>query len=289
MKQIYNHSKTDSDHLNNPERFFQNLEIPFEKSREEVWSALENRLTEKPSSKTFSINSYRLAFGIAAAVLLIAGVFSLLRFYTTSVYCPPGHHLSYTLPDKSTVEMNADSKMAFRPFWWRFTRQIHFEGEGYFEVEKGRKFDVISEFGRTVVLGTSFNIYSRDNEYKVTCITGKVKVISFNATEAVLDPEYEASVDTEGNIAISREKSVEESHAWINNMFSFTSRPLVQVLNEIERQYDVKITLIGDQDYSYSGYFTKNRPIEETLALVCKPFGLIFVKISEKKYEILQN
>ena len=30
---------------------------------------------------------------------------------------------------------------------------------------------------KTVVLGTSFNIYSRNTNYQVTCVTGKVRVI----------------------------------------------------------------------------------------------------------------
>jgi ferric-dicitrate binding protein FerR (iron transport regulator) len=107
---------------------------------------------------------HKLVLGIAAALLLLAGIFSLLRFYTTTKSCPAGQHLSYILPDGSSVEMNADSKITFHPLWYRFARKIDFEGEGYFEVKKSKKFEVVSESGTTEVLGTSFNIYSRDNE-----------------------------------------------------------------------------------------------------------------------------
>jgi ferric-dicitrate binding protein FerR (iron transport regulator) len=289
MKHFYDHSNPQSDPLKTPAGFFQNLELPFERSREEVWADLDKKLAEKPAPKISAFSINKLTIGIAAAVLLLAGVLSLLRFYTTTVYCPPGEHLSYILPDKSTVEMNAESRMEYHPLWWRFNRKINFEGEGFFEVEKGKEFAVVSEIGRIVVLGTSFNIYSRDSEYKVSCFTGKVKVISFRKAEAVLSPEYEASVDLDGNIIMYREVSAGVSHAWVNNMFNFTSRPLAMVFNEIGRQYDVKITFSQGLDYSYTGYFTKNRPVEETLTLVCKPFGLTFVRISEKEYEISQN
>jgi len=179
--------------------------------------------------------------------------------------------------------------MAFKPLWWWYSRKLNFEGEGFFEVEKGKKFEVVSNVGRTEVLGTSFNIYSRDREYKVNCITGKVKVTSFTLDEVVLSPEYQAKVDSEGNIEVWKEFKAGLSHSWVSNMFNFTARPLVQVLNEIGRQYNVTVTSKAGLEYSYTGYFSKVRSVEEVLTLVCKPFGLTFVRISEKEYEIFQN
>jgi ferric-dicitrate binding protein FerR (iron transport regulator) len=289
MKHNYPHIDPDNHPEGAPGDFFQGLEVPFEKTKDEAWAELEKKLAEKPAAKLRTIGSYRLATGVAASLLLMAGILSILRFYTKTVYCPAGQHLSYNLPDNSTVELNADSKMTFRPLWWRFSRKINFEGEGFFRVEKGRKFEVVSGIGRTEVLGTSFNIYSRDNEYKVACMTGKVRVISFTSEEVVLGPEYEASINKEGKIAVRKEANTSESPAWTGNMFNFKARPLVQVLNEIGRQYDVKIEIKTESEYYYTGYFSKNRPLEETLALVCKPFGLTFTRISDKEYEIFQN
>lgn len=289
MKHNYDHIDKNSLPVKTPEGFFQSMEIPYEKTPEDVWARLDERISGMPSRKISAFKSYRLSLSIAAAVLLLAGTFSLLRFYTASVICPSGQHLSYILPDGSSVEMNADSKMEFKPLWWRFSRQINFEGEGYFKVEKGKKFVVISEIGRTEVMGTSFNVYSRDDEYKVTCFTGKVRVVSFSSEEAVLSPEYEASVDADGNIAVRKDVIADETQIWISNRFNFTARPLIQVLNEIGRQFDVIITTKALPDYSYTGYFTKDRPVEEVLTLVCKPFGLTFARISEKEYKIYQN
>ena len=287
MKHIYEHI----DHRNpgNPEEFFQGVEIPFTRSREEAWAALEEKLTEKPSGQMIKFRSRRLIFAVAATIALLAGIVSFLKFYTSSVYCPAGQHLSYELPDGSKIELNADSKIAYQPFWWKYSREVRFEGEGYFEVEKGKMFTVISETGSTEVLGTSFNIYSRDQEYKVTCLTGKVKVTSFSLAEVVLTPEYTAQVNASGDIIMTKEMKAADSHAWINNMFSFTSRPLDLVLSEISRQYNIRITLKSPVDYFYTGFFTKNRPVEETLTLVCAPFGLTFARISENEFEISQK
>jgi transmembrane sensor len=278
--------------LNNnslPEDFFREMSVPFSNTKEEAWNGLEAKLAEKPAGKVTRFNSRRLAFGIAATILLLAGVMSLLRFYTKSVICPPGQHLSCQLPDGSRVDLNADSRIAYHPLWWMFSREVRFEGEGFFQVQKGKKFSVISATGRTEVLGTSFNIYSREDEYRVTCITGKVRVISFAKAETVLAPDYSARMNPDGELTISRESNAGDSHAWVDNMFRFTSMPLILVLNEIERQYDIRITLKAPVEDEYTGYFTRNRSLEETLNLVCTPFGLKFARISEKEYEIFQN
>jgi transmembrane sensor len=289
MNKIYDHSDLNLNPGNNQEGFLRHVEIPYEKTREEVWTELDNKLTEKSSSKILIFKSYRTAISIAAAILLLAGVFSLLRFYTSTISCPDGQHLSYVLPDGSTIEMNADSRLAFHPLWWRFSRKLDFEGEGYFQVEKGKKFEVISALGRTEVLGTTFNIYSRDNEYKVTCMTGRVKVTSYKSKMAILSPNFEASVITDGIIMVQREPDAEASISWVNNMFNFIARPLGEVFKEIARQYGIKIILNAGADYMYTGYFLKDKPVEEVLTLVCKPFGLTFARISEKEYEISQN
>lgn len=269
--------------------FFQEVEIPYHQSREEIWAELEPKLSEPVVQKPIFPASRKIVYGIAASLILLAGVFSLLRFYTTSVSCPAGQHLSYQLPDGSEIQLNASSSLSFKPFWWRFSREVSFEGEGFFSVEKGKKFSVLSSGGRTEVLGTSFNIYSREDEYKVTCITGKVKVTSFASAEVVLTPNYTARVNHTGEIIMTKEEDANGSNSWVNNMFSFTSRPLPLVLNEIARQYNISITLKTPVDFVYTGYFTRNRPLEETLSLVCTPFGLTFARISDNEYEIFQN
>jgi transmembrane sensor len=289
MKHDYPHIEPDTNLPNTPEGFFQRVEPPFSKNREEVWAELDKKLNQTPSPRLPNFHFQKTYLAIAASVILLAGIFSVLRFYSTTVYCPAGQHLSHNLPDGSVIELNADSRIAYKPFWWRFARNIEFEGEAYFEVQKGKSFKVHSSLGTTEVLGTSFNIYSRGNEYNVTCITGKVRVISSTSEEAVLNPEYQARIDSEGNITLSKELMPGENHSWINNMFHFTARPLPLVLDEIGRQFNITVKCSVNLDYSYTGYFSKDRRPEEVLDFVCKPFGLTFARISENEFEIYQN
>ena len=80
------------------------------------------------------------------------------------------------LPDGSIAQLNGSSTLKYHPYWWNISRNISLEGEAFFEVAKGSKFSVESKNGTTSVLGTSFNIYARSNQYEVVCVTGKVWV-----------------------------------------------------------------------------------------------------------------
>ena len=80
-----------------------------------------------------------------------------------------------TLPDNSIVTLRGGSELSYAPYWWFADRSLQFEGEAFFDVEKGSSFTVQSDNGVTQVLGTSFSIYANDENYEVFCKTGKVK------------------------------------------------------------------------------------------------------------------
>lgn len=269
--------------------FFDKVEVPYEKSKDEIWDQLAERIEKQPEQPKKVFLNTRMVTALAAAVLLLLAVLSVMRFYTETVSAPRGRHLVATLPDGSTVNLNADSKISFHPFWWRFARTVKFAGEGFFKVQKGKKFEVVSNVGTTVVVGTSFNIYNRGNAYKVTCITGKVKVISTTREEVILSPDYHAEVDENGNIVVYKKYPVEQAVSWVDNMFVFTSAPLTDVLKEIELQYNIHIIFHPDRDYFYTGSFSRDKQPEEVLDLLTKTFGFTFVKRSDNEYEIIQT
>ena len=289
MSNTEKHIDPNQDFEKHTDDFFGKAQIPFEKSKEEVWSQLESQLDLESVPEIKRTINYRLAFAIAATVLLLVAVFSVFRFYTATFQSSAGQHITALLPDGSRVKMNAESKLSYKPLWWRFFRTVNFEGEGFFEVKKGEKFTVVSDLAKTVVLGTSFNIYSRNDQYEVTCHTGKVKVITKNNDEGILSPGYEAKLSLDGKIIIYKSEDTGVSISWIDNKFIFTAVPLRMVFEEIERQYNIQITLPEGISYTYTGYFTKDKPIEEVMELVCKPFGLTFVAKSGNSFVIVRN
>ncbi|MDP2724417.1 MAG: FecR family protein [Bacteroidales bacterium] len=267
------------------EDFFNKVEVPYNKSAEEVWEQLLKQPDDSKVAKRSQIFIRRWIY-VAAMLLVLFGVLSVMKFYTMKIQSQKGEHLVYNLPDGSKVSLNAQSGFAYHPYWWRFSRKINFEGEAFFDVQKGGTFQVKSATGKSIVMGTSFNIFSRNGAYRVTCVTGKVKVVSPENKEVLLTPSYYADIQKDGAIRVAKFNSRIESADWMNNMFSFTAVPLVDVLKEVERQYNVKIETTIAPDLIYTGHFQGKREVEEVLALLCKPFGLKFVKISGREYRV---
>jgi ferric-dicitrate binding protein FerR (iron transport regulator) len=265
------------------------IDVKYSKSKEEVWSELA-MLTASNKKKGRTVRMNWLKYSAAACLILLLGLTGFINFYTTSIYCPKGQHMSVVLPDNSEVELNANSKISYKPYLWKFSRKVKFEGEAFFEITRGSKFEIQSNYGKTFILGTSFNIYARGNQYKVTCYTGKVKVVStMTADKILLLPKDHAYVTKNGKLKLLQDNKAEERILWRDNLFFFTDTPLKYVLEEIELQYNINIVEKGKFKDGYTGNFSKEKSVENVLHTVCMPMGLKFVKGPGNNYIITSN
>jgi|ETNmetMinimDraft_30_1059905.scaffolds.fasta_scaffold13158_2 ferric-dicitrate binding protein FerR (iron transport regulator) len=286
------------DHNTNNENFsekefFSVVQPKYSKTKEDIWSEINSEIelnqNESLKLRTGTSLSTRLFYGIAASIVLLLGTVLLLRFYSNSNYCPDGEQLTVKLPDGSAVTLKSNSSITYFPLWWNFSRKVNLTGEAFFDVEKGEDFIVASAYGRTVVLGTTFNVYAREYAYKVTCFTGMVKVISLSQNSVVLNPNYTAEVIYNGEIKVSKYDAKNEILKDKNNMFVFKSVPLINVIQEIEKYYNIKITSSISLNYDYTGFFSKQKTAEEALVLLCKPYSLTFIALSDTNYHIIKN
>lgn len=268
------------------EAFFKGGKFHWEKSKGDVWAQLEARIDAKPKGRTLSLSFTWSQWGVAASIAVIFALTGFMRFYTTTIETLAGEHLSAELPDHSKVQLNAQSSLTWHPYWWKVTRLAHLQGEAFFEVEKGSTFTVQSPKGSTQVVGTSFNIFLRDGSYRVTCVTGMVKVKSPWGSETILQPNSKAEIQPDGQIKVLTDIETFPEIAWKKNIFLFTASPVSQVFSEIERQYGVKIQANISGNALYSGNFTKDQPVEEILAYVCPALGLKYNRISATQYLI---
>ena len=70
------------------------------------------------------------------------------------------------------MKLNELSQLEYNASKWDENRSLELKGEAFFDVEKGKRFDVTTEFGNVSVLGTEFNVLSRDSIFKVSCYEG---------------------------------------------------------------------------------------------------------------------
>ena len=265
---------------------FPEVDLKFLISKEEVWENLLLQLDEpQMKTKRVSLISPRYRFAVAASLILLLGLAGFFRLYTRTISSPAGQHLTFYLPDSSLIELNAQSEIRYHPYWFRFSRTLALDGEAFFKVTSGIRFNVLSKRGETTVLGTSFNIYSRNNDYSVTCFTGKVRVVSAEKSERVLlNPDEQAFINKEGFLRFVQEINTQTAKSWRDNMFVFTGSSVIDVLQEIERQYNIKIILHGNPNLTYTGNFSKSLSEKEVLNLVCTPLGLKFEPTSNNEF-----
>jgi transmembrane sensor len=214
---------------------------------------------------------YLVSF-IAAGLLMLFGIWKIwIQNQSINVIAEKGKMVEYRLPDGSDVRMNADSRITLDKKNFKNKRSIRLEGEAFFNVTKGTPFTISASRGEIRVLGTSFNAYSRTNAFKVSCITGKVLVTSGIHSVTIIPGE---SAELKGNDLMRfTDSKINSASSWIEGEFYFDNSPLKTVLDEMERQFNVKFAGQNFENRFFTGSFT-NKDLKEALDIVCIPLGL---------------
>jgi transmembrane sensor len=149
----------------------------------ELWNRIHSVDTNRASHRSGVRFAWTYRIAAAIVVIGIAGVFYLLsndkpwaEYHTTY-----GETKSITLPDGSSVVLNANSKLTVHSDWnEQPSREIWLDGEAFFSVvhkTSNQPFKVITAEGVTVeVLGTTFNVYNRTNGTKVVLNSGQIRL-----------------------------------------------------------------------------------------------------------------
>lgn len=265
--------------------FFGQIEVDFKESKADIWSRMEENLIEKKEEKGKIIRLNKKWVSLAAIGMLLIGAASFMRLYTVEVKTGNGEFLTEELPDGSTVELNAGSELAYQPYWWLFDRNVTLEGEGFFEVEKGSRFAVHSQNGMTEVLGTSFNVYTRMDEYRVYCATGKVRVSDKSDHSVLLVPGEMAALSNTIELSKSTPESGDENLSWRMGMFIYNTTPLTKVMADLERHYSVEIIVENLSDsLKYTGLFKRSIGVENALNIIGANFNMKVEKTEANKY-----
>jgi transmembrane sensor len=254
------------------------LRPPAGKSPQEALELFRSKIVKSPQklhTRTASVRSltFRIS-SVAAGIIVILGIWFLFRQEgNEKVIAERGNHLEHKLPDGSQVDINAGSTIRYDGKGFTAERKISLEGEAFFSVVKGSKFVVTTKQGEITVLGTSFNVFSRDNLFKVSCISGRVRVAANNTSVEII-PGENAEL-SEGKLVHREAKNMESSTSWMKGEFSYENSPLTQVFGEIERQFNVTFASGDLSDRYFTGTFT-NKDLKNTLDIVCIPMGLTY-------------
>lgn len=227
-------------------------------------------------------------FARVAAVLIIGlGLFfayenNNVTYYGTNDIIP-----IIKLPDNSEVAINNNSEIEYQKWFWKNNRTIDLKGEAYFKVAKGKTFEVNTNLGKVTVLGTQFNVNSKDNTFEVTCYEGKVKV-NYKNQELILTKgmlvTFENDSKTEGKTTLSMPNWASDEKE-----ISFTNQNLKTIITDIENTYNVTIktnTIATEQ--LFTGKLPNNN-LDVALQIIASTYHLQIRKSNETSFELVKK
>lgn len=199
---------------------------------------------------------YWLTFLKYAAVLFLGifvGIRSYIVFhkqeiteYVNQIEVPIGERASLRLSDGTLVWLNSGSRLEYPIHFARDNRQVHLEGEAYFEVQRDESLPFIVQTNAldVKVLGTKFNVSSyAKEETKVTLKEGKVQVDCDAGKESYILHPNEQIVYSEGKGAELLQVDANRISSWTTGDLSFVNESLGNIVKVLERRFNVQIVI----------------------------------------------
>jgi len=240
---------------------------------------------ERPVSFTGSFIRFRPA--MVAGLVLLFVVTGFMMWHTfiynpvQTKYTQSGQTKRIELPDGSTLQLNSGSDISFYKKFAK-DRQVTLKGEAFFTVLPSDKpFVVITENSKTTVLGTRFNVWSRNNRTRVTVQKGRVLfgVTNKSGSGVILSTGQTGEIVADNSPGDPENTNLEYYLGWLDNRLMFHKTSLSEIVGELERFFNVTITIenVNADSLTITGMFDK-MPIEQVLSSICLTLDLRFYK-----------
>ncbi|NND76753.1 MAG: hypothetical protein HKN39_01040 [Flavobacteriales bacterium] len=269
----------------NFEKNIRNWKIPALLSKEEAWQKLNARIEGKETKVIPIFTQRHVWVSLAASFALLVGMLFFINNDTTyTIEAKYGQKEVVALPDGSIATLNSGSSLSFSKDDFKNERRIELKGEAFFEVEKGSTFSVKTKQGTVTVLGTSFNVCDRNDFYRVSCASGKVKVEQGVSVQFLTKGQKTELL--QNGLSNPIECDVASIDDWFDqDLYHFENMNLEDVFSELERQFNVKI---GSKDISRElvNADVSLSNVETALDIVCTTVGLEYKMIKTGHFMI---
>lgn len=231
---------------NHQKRFTPDLDRDFAKIQSRI------RAEEQPVLKVQRSN-FRFFRAAAAVALLCLAVWGYNRYSTADYFdsmASAQQHANkqVTLSDGTRVWLREGSSMEYpASFEGKNNRRVKLIGEAYFEVAHDAAHPFHVEIGNDAsveVLGTQFNVCTSESATTVLVRSGKVRFSPDGKTQSpVLTANQKAVYDRKaGSLKISNAPTLNDL-SWQTGTLEFVKTPLSQVITDLEKYYNVKLSL----------------------------------------------
>lgn len=199
-----------------------------------------------------------------------------------------GSQTDVHLADGTEVNLNYGSILRYPSQFNGNTREVFIQGEGYFKVAHNAAKPFIVKTGKLniKVLGTEFNVqaYPGNATVATTLVKGKVeldKVVSKYRVKKVgaMVPGQHVDYYLNKDDITSKKVDVTKYISWKEGKMFFDNTPIKQVIQQLERKYNVAISMTKDVEYlTYTQVFG-----DDSLKLILD----LMSEVTPIKYEIL--
>lgn len=275
-------------------KHFDETDYLFEKTTDQAWSDLHAKIKneETVSLKTKKQHSlFKTFYRVAAALVIVMGLsWAIVQFTTsTKTLSTDFSQTEITLPDGSTVSLNANSKLIYPKSFASDNRYVKLIGEAYFDItpNPNKPFIITANNAEIKVLGTRFNVVANKELDKVEVLveSGLVSLSSVTDEEnSILLEKGEFGV-LEENILTESQASNPNYLSWKTKVMDFRDEDLYAVLEVINHTYGVNIVLDSEplNDLKLTSRYD-NINLDTLLQSICIAFDL---KISEINNQII--
>jgi len=227
---------------------------------EEQEPVQQENVLSKPKEPKIHIRSsrrYILQIASAAAILLLVGMFFWHRLGAeklVTVQTAYAEQKTFELPDQSIVKLNANSSLRYQQDWTsNQIRQVWLQGEAYFEVRKNeeteQKFQVITKDLIVEVLGTVFNVNTREITTEVFLEEGKVNLDLEEQAEDILMQPGELVTYSKSAGALSKKQVQNEApSSWKNGTAILEDASLKNIIRKLHELYEVSIVVENEEE-----------------------------------------
>ena len=234
----------------------------FDKLKDRAFQQFKDRIAQKNQEQDIYISrpNWNRIFYIAACIIIafFAGI-GVMYFtgnqrlsdqtLSYSVESPRGSKLKLSLPDGTSVWLNADSKLRFPVSFTAERREVYLEGEAYFEVAKdsAREFWVHAGAMDVKVLGTSFNVkaYERLETVATTLVEGSVEVACAGKSFQIV-PGEQFVYDKNNRVMDVRMVDTESYVSWKDGYYKFRQTTLEEIMETLSVWYGLNVFYVNE-------------------------------------------
>ncbi|WP_072315801.1 FecR family protein [Sinomicrobium oceani] len=236
-------------------------------SREMVWEDIASKIDKREGGWGKALNAWKW---LAAVLVAFIGSAVFFNSYHTPHYITvensSGKLREIRLPDSSLVFLNSGSALRYYTDF-KSNRELFLEGEGFFNVTRDTMHPFSVRTGEIVtrVLGTSFNIDTKDSVIKVVVNTGLVRV--FNSEQSYkLNPDEMIEYDPYSRVFRENRTRAPFHNLWTVEKASFASVSLGELSEAFELLYDTRLVFeeesLKDKQL-YSFFILRNESVHD--------------------------